>query len=98
MLDLLDVIGQWPLLEGNDWDESKWDWEKSILKFRKYISKKDDNIFGTSKELTNEIDTVRTLETTDQNLFLLQFSSILFFRVCENLAMTKKTTLVLKKV
>lgn len=58
LLELLDFIGQWPLIIGNDWDDSQWDWEKSILKFRKFISKKEDNIFRSGKEPTNEIDTV----------------------------------------
>jgi hypothetical protein len=56
--DILNFIGQWPIIVGKDWNESDWDWEKSILKFRKIINKKDDNIF-TGKEQTNEIDTVR---------------------------------------
>lgn len=52
-------MGKWPILEGKNWDESLWDWERTILQLRKYINKNDENIFGSKKESSNEIDTVR---------------------------------------
>ena len=61
VLNLLDFIGKWPLLEGKNWDESQWDWENTIFLLRKYINKNDENIFGPKKEISNEIDTVRTI-------------------------------------
>lgn len=36
------------MLDGSNWDESKWDWKLSLLKLRKFISNKDDNIFVKS--------------------------------------------------
>lgn len=45
------------MLEGKNWDESKWDWKDSILKFRKVVGKKEDDIFS-GKETNNEVDTV----------------------------------------
>lgn len=56
ILDVINAIGKWPMLEGKNWDESKWEWKDSILKFRKVVSKKED-IF-TGKETNNEVDTV----------------------------------------
>lgn len=46
------------MLEGENWDESQFDWKKTILNFRQYISKSDVDIFGTSRE-TNEVDAVK---------------------------------------
>lgn len=36
------------MLDGANWDETKWDWKLSLLKLRKFISNKDDNIFVKS--------------------------------------------------
>lgn len=55
--DVISAIGQWPMVQGKAWDESKWDWKQAILNLRKYVSKKDDDIFS-GKEITNEIDVV----------------------------------------
>jgi hypothetical protein len=59
MLDLIRATGKFPMLEGKNWDESEFDWKRTILNFRKYVSKKEDDIFNTNKEINNEIDTVR---------------------------------------
>lgn len=59
MLNLIKAMGSFPMLEGKNWDESQWDWKRTILSFRKYILKRDDDIFNTNKEAKNEIDTVR---------------------------------------
>ena len=48
------------MLEGSNWNESIWDWKRAILKFRKYVSKKDDDIFDANKANNdNELDTVK---------------------------------------
>lgn len=48
------------MFEGRDSDEPTFDWKKTILNFRKYISKLDDDIFSKSKKVSpNEINTVR---------------------------------------
>lgn len=59
MLNLIKAMGSFPMLERKNWDESQWDWKRTILNFRKYILKRDDDIFNTNKEAKNEIDTVR---------------------------------------
>lgn len=46
------------MIEGKRWDESQWDWKQAILKFRKFITKNDDDIFGGNKGSANDIDTV----------------------------------------
>lgn len=53
----MKALGGFPMLEGREWDESAFDWKATILSFRKYISKKQDDIFD-GKELSNKIDTV----------------------------------------
>lgn len=69
--------GHWPILEGKNWNESLFDWKNTILKFRKYTNKKDDDIFAGLKELTNEIDIVRHFE--DQTFLHNSFD---FFFIC----------------
>lgn len=58
LIDLLTAVGPFPMLEGKNWDETQFDWKKTIQNFRKYISNKTDDIFS-GKEITNEVDTVR---------------------------------------
>lgn len=43
------------MLDGTDWDETKWEWKKSLLKLRKYVSNKDDDIF--IKNIKNDTKT-----------------------------------------
>lgn len=65
ILNLLNAIGRFPIIEGKNWDESQWDnetWKKTVLKFRKYVSKQDDDIFSSNKETNNLIDTVSSNE------------------------------------
>lgn len=62
ILNMIKAIGHWPLLEGTKWDESQWDWKKTILNFRKYVSKQEDDIFNTNKVTNNLIDTVKLKE------------------------------------
>lgn len=53
---LLKNIGGWPVFE-DDWDESKFiGWEKTILAFRKYVNKYDDNIFNYKREAKDKKD------------------------------------------
>lgn len=59
LIDLLKAVGHFPLMEGENWDETKFDWKQTILNLRKYISKKTDDIFSDERE-TNEVDTVRS--------------------------------------
>lgn len=33
--DILQKLGGWPVLEGNGWNESNFDWKKTDLKLRK---------------------------------------------------------------
>lgn len=54
-MNLIKATGHWPMLEGQSWNESSFDWKKTILSFRKYVSKSDDDIFGKSKELSTNI-------------------------------------------
>lgn len=58
LLNMIKAAGHWPMLEGKNWDESLFDWKSTILRFRTYISKKDDDIFSGGKDLSNEVETV----------------------------------------
>lgn len=68
MLNLIKSIGKFPMLEGKNWDDSEWDWKIAILNFRKYILKRQDDIFNTNKEAKNEIDTVNKNAKQASNL------------------------------
>lgn len=50
---MIKATGQWPMLEGNNFNESEFDLKRSILNFRKYISKSDEDIFGGNRELND---------------------------------------------
>lgn len=58
LINLIAAIGHWPMLAGNKWNETQFDWKQAILRFRKYVSKNDEDIFKTSKGTVNDIDTV----------------------------------------
>lgn len=58
IINLIKATGQWPMLEGKNWDETQFDVKKTILNFRKYISKSDEDIFASGTE-TNEVRAVR---------------------------------------
>ncbi|CAO1339723.1 unnamed protein product [Diamesa hyperborea] len=45
LVDILEKLNGLPMLDGPDWNETKWDWKLSLLNLRKFISNKDDNIF-----------------------------------------------------
>lgn len=54
---LLKQIGGWPVLEGNNWSEENFfGWEKTILAFRKYVNKYEDNIFNYKREAKDKKD------------------------------------------
>jgi hypothetical protein len=50
------------MLESKRWNESQFDWKQTIMRFRKYTSKTDDDIFKASKG-SNEVDTVSGSDT-----------------------------------
>ncbi|CAO1337140.1 unnamed protein product [Diamesa serratosioi] len=54
LLDILTIMNGFPMLEGTNWDDAKWNWPTSLLNLRKHISKKDDDIFG--RKIKNEIE------------------------------------------
>lgn len=35
LVDIQDEMGGWPVVKGDDWDESKWTWQQSVKDFRK---------------------------------------------------------------
>ncbi|CAO1337117.1 unnamed protein product [Diamesa serratosioi] len=49
LLDILENIQGLPMLNGNKWNESEWDWEQSLLNLRQKISKQTNNIFENQK-------------------------------------------------
>lgn len=55
IVELFRNIGGWPLIDGVNWNESNWDWEESILKFREQITNRTDNPFRKTIGL-NEIE------------------------------------------
>lgn len=55
--DLLKFLGGWPVLEGRNWDEKKFSgWDKTLLAFRKYVNKYEDNIFNYKREAKDKKD------------------------------------------
>lgn len=42
------------MLEGDSWDQKKWDWEKSLLHLRTSISNKTDDVFKKPTKQSNE--------------------------------------------
>ena len=38
-----------PMLNGNKWNELNWDWERSLLNLRQFVSKRNNNIFISQK-------------------------------------------------
>lgn len=55
MLEVLKEIQGFPMLDGADWNETNWEWKSSLLNLRKFISKKNDSIFASSKLRKSEI-------------------------------------------
>ena len=35
LLNIHETLGGWPVVKGDSWDESKWNWIKSVQDFRK---------------------------------------------------------------
>lgn len=61
--NMLKSIGGWPVLEEN-WDEGNFlGWEKTILAFRKYVNKYEDNIFNYRRDPKDKKN-VRILKKT----------------------------------
>lgn len=73
LLDVLEVMGGWPLLKGADWNETDWSWENSLLNLRKFVGYKN-NVFrneSAKDEIDNEIDS-----DIDQNLITADYSTV----------------------
>lgn len=73
ILDVLEVMGGWPILRGADWNETGWSLENSLLKLREFVGYKK-NVFrdnSTEDDSVNEIDS-----ENDQNLIGSDQSSI----------------------
>lgn len=69
ILDVLEVMGGWPVLKGADWNETNWSWENSLLKLREFVGYRK-NLFrdnSTEEDSENEIDDDLNLITSDQN-------------------------------
>ena len=49
MLEVLKQIQGFPMLDGAGWNETNWEWRNSLLNLRRYISKKEDNVFVKEK-------------------------------------------------
>jgi hypothetical protein len=57
LVELIEAIGGWPILNGKDWNEKGWDWEKSLLAIRKFATKRTNNIFkGEGNQLLENED------------------------------------------
>jgi hypothetical protein len=55
--EMLKYLGGWPALEGDNWDDSQFvGWEKTILAFRKYVNKYEDNIFNYKRDAKDKKD------------------------------------------
>lgn len=56
IVEVYNHIGGWPIIDGVKWNESSWDWERSILNFRQLITKQTNNPFSRKSDKLNEID------------------------------------------
>lgn len=56
----MEKIDHWPMLEGKKWNETRWDWSESILKFRETINKREDDIFDDNRKKVKREDMVMT--------------------------------------
>lgn len=65
LLDLLNVFGGWPVLEGSTWSDENWTWTEVMKKFR-LIGLETDVIFSLSVESNLKDTTHRILEVNLQ--------------------------------
>ncbi|CAO1340853.1 unnamed protein product [Diamesa tonsa] len=56
MLVVLKQIQGFPMLDGADWNEKSYNWTEALLSLRKYISKKDNNIFAPKKNNSEDLN------------------------------------------
>lgn len=67
--DIMDSMGGWPAVKGDNWDEKSWTWQKSILDCRKKGYSNDyliDFSVGTDlKNSSTKIVDVRNLKCVD---------------------------------
>lgn len=87
--DILNFIGGWPIIDGEAWDKAAWNWEDSILKLRKLITKRTDNIFRKPKEPRDKEDDVRTFVSFKYNFYYIDIPIALIFNN-RNISFTEK--------
>lgn len=92
ILQILDDLGDWPVLKGSAWDESSYDWKDDIYNFRRYGYSTDFIIsFSIVPDMKNT--TVRRLQVSiSTNNKLNQIHAIILlsiFYIC-NMNITTK--------
>ncbi|XP_070505219.1 neprilysin-2-like [Chironomus tepperi] len=65
LTDIHEQLGGWPVLMGNDWNESKWTWQQSVKDFNKY-GYSTDYIFDFSIDIDLK-NTTKRLVDIDQS-------------------------------
>lgn len=66
LLDLLEKLGGWPVLEGPNWKVGDFDWKETVYKFRKFGYSVDYFIdFSIGVDLKNS--TVRIIDVSNRN-------------------------------
>lgn len=82
--EIVQLIGGWPLVEGNDWNEEQWDFVK-IIKALRAIGAPHDHFFRATVESDQEkrapvLKVCIAVIYEDQNTYLIRL--IHFWEIC----------------
>lgn len=70
LLDMMERLGGWPVLQGSSWDEASFSWEESVYRFRKAGYSVDYFLdFSISVDVKNS-----TKRIIDVRIFLLHIT------------------------
>lgn len=53
---IIDKLGGWPVVQGEDWDENSWSLENTFNKIRKLFGERTDDLFDIGSHVINLIN------------------------------------------